>query len=234
MSLEDVIESVESREKVLTVYNATDEALVDELRDYFASQQVVVREGTASGGPTAFATLSEGDRLLTAIDLADLSTPLVGGRDLAGAFRELLEHLDGTTFTSYDPRQMVATSREIEDRAWRAGTGQLHAGFQYTSVLSGQREVYERLAQRDIDIHTYAARDGESVRLEGGTVHEADTDEIRDSWFVVFDGGDEPQNKCCLLAEERAPDTYYGFWSYDGAIVDRVVDHLTTEYPATA
>jgi DICT domain-containing protein len=234
MSLRSVIDGVESREKTLTVYDA-DETLVSALREYFASQQVVVDEGTAVGGPAGFATLSEGDRLLTAIDLDDLSTPLDGGRDLNPAFQTLLGHLDGTTFSSYDARQMVATSREIEDRAWRARAGQLHAGFQYFSALASQEAVYTRLAERDLDIHVYAAPDGAEVELpEGVTIHDESAAEITDSWFVVFDGGGTPSDKCALLAEERQPDAYYGFWTYDPTIVDDILAHLTEQYVTVA
>lgn len=229
MSLGSVIDSVESLEKTLTVYDAED-PLVTALREYFSSQQVVITEGTAVGGPAGFATLSEDDRLLTAIDLADLSTPLDGGRDLNPAFRTLLEHLDGTTFSSYDTTQMVATSREIEDRAWRAGSGQLHAGFQYFSALASQRSVYSRLAERDLDVHVYAAPDGTEVDLPNVTVHAEAVDEITDTWFVAFDGGETPSDKCALLAEERDPDAYYGFWTYDPDIVDRILGHLTEQY----
>jgi DICT domain-containing protein len=233
MSLRSVIDGVEGSEKTLTVYDA-DDALVGELREYFRSQQVVVREGTAVGGPAGFATLSVGDRLLTAIDLDDLSTPLGGGRDLNPAFRTLLGHLDGTTFTSYDTGQMVATSREIEDRAWRAGTGQLHAGFQYFTALATQQSVYADLAERDLEIHVYAAPDGTEVDLPGVTVHAESAAEITDTWFVAFDGGDTPSDKCALLAEEREQDAYYGFWTYDPDIVDDVLSHLTEQYATVA
>jgi DICT domain-containing protein len=233
MSLRSVLDSVESREKTLTVYDA-EESLATALREYFSSQQVVVREGTAVGGPAGFATLSEGDTLLTAIDLDDLSTPLSGGRDVNPAFQTLLGHLDGTTFSSYDTSQMVATSREIEDRAWRATTGQLHAGFQYFSALAGQESVYSRLAERDLDIHVYAAPDGTEVDLPKVTVHAESVDEITDTWFVAFDGGDTPSDKCALLAEERQPNAYYGFWTYDPDIVDRILGHLTEQYATVA
>ncbi|MFC5366653.1 DICT sensory domain-containing protein [Salinirubrum litoreum] len=230
MSLRSVIDGVEGSEKTLTVYDA-DDALLAELREYFGSQQVIVEEGTAVGGPVGFATLSVGDRLLTAIDLDDLSTPLGGGRDLNPAFQTLLGHLDGTTFSSYDTGQMVATSREIEDRAWRAGTGQLHAGFQYFTALATQQSVYTDLAERDLDIHVYAAPDGTEVDLPGVTVHAESVSEITDTWFVAFDGGDTPSDKCALLAEERHPDAYYGFWTYDPDIVDDILAHLTEQYP---
>jgi hypothetical protein len=233
MSLRSVIDGVEGSEKTLTVYDA-DDALVAELREYFASQQVVVKEGTAVGGPAGFATLSEDDRLLTAIDLDDLSTPFAGGDDLNAAFQTLLEHLDGTTFSSYDTGQMVATSREIEDRAWRAGAGQLHAGFQYFSALASQESVYSRLAERDLDVHVYAAPDGTEIDLSGVTVHAESVTEITDTWFVAFDGGDTPSDKCALLAEERQPDAYYGFWTYDPGIVDRILTHLTEQYVTVA
>ena len=51
--------------------------------------------------------------------------------------------------------------------------------------------------------------------------------------YVVFDDGttdDATTQKCALLAEERQPREFYGFWSYDPSTVDYIVDHLETRY----
>ena len=61
-------------------------------------------------------------------------------------------------------------------------------------------------------------------------VHAAETPEISESWFVVHDAPDE--SDCALVAEEREPNAYCGFWSYDEGIVADVLSHLRAEYGA--
>jgi DICT domain-containing protein len=53
-----------------------------------------------------------------------------------------------------------------------------------------------------------------------------DNDEIATVWFVIFDGAGQDLAKTALLAEERSPGSYYGFWTYDPVFVDRIIDHL--------
>jgi DICT domain-containing protein len=135
-------------------------------------------------------------------------------------------------FTSYDTRQMVAASREIEDRAWRLGEGSLHAGFQQLSILSDQMEVYTRLASREgLDVHAYACPDAEVPEHDTDlTIHVERSDEIAKSWFVVYDGNGVDENKCALLAEERESRAFYGFWTYDPDTVDWLIEYLEGAY----
>jgi len=127
---------------------------------------------------------------------------------------------------------MVAASREIEDLAWRLGQGTLHAGFQHLSILADQMDVYERLAsQDDLDVHAYAYPDAEVPQHDTDlTIHVERTEEIADSWFVVYDGGGVGVNKCALLAEEREPREFYGFWTYDPDTVDWIIEYLEEAY----
>jgi len=64
--------------------------------------------------------------------------------------------------------------------------------------------------------------------LGDGTVHAVETDEIAQTWFVVFDGGGNPTQKSALLAHERRPGQFYGVWTYDGVIVDLALDRFET------
>jgi len=239
MSLRDVIRDVEDRRKTLTVFNPRHgDAFVDDLRSYFERQNVVVRtEETDSGRPSDFAVLTRGDDVLTSTSadaLAEAMQSTPPGEDGLGvdasARTDVLNHLNETTFTAYDIDQMVTASREIEDRAWRVGEGRLHAGFQYVSVFDGQSEVYGNLAERPIDVHVYATPDEDPPSLAGVDVHTESADEIERSWFVVFDGGGQDEQKCALLAEERDSRAFYGFWTYDPATVDRIAGHLERRY----
>jgi DICT domain-containing protein len=234
MSLSELISGVEAHEKTLTVFNA-DRKTLETLRDQFHDRNLtVVGDETAAGQPS-FAVLSEADEFLTAAALEDvLQSPEPAEQEPgfeADAHQPILDHLDETMFTSYDTAQMVAASREIEDRAWRVGTGALHAGFQTLSVLATQMDVYTQLVEKDLDVHAYAAPEG--ALPEHGTdltIHVERAEEIRNSWFVVYDGAGVDVNKCALLAEEREPRTFYGFWTYDPDTVDWIVDHLESTY----
>ncbi|WP_254822363.1 DICT sensory domain-containing protein [Haloglomus halophilum] len=239
MSLTELISGVEDHEKRLTVFN-TDEETVEAVREQFRDRNLtVVGDRSESGRPGSFVVLSseraEGeDEFVTATSVDDvLSAPRGEGAELDSEVRHpILDHLDETMFTSYDTRQMVAASREIEDRAWRLGEGSLHAGFQQLSILSDQMEVYTRLASReDLDVHAYACPDTEVPEHDTDlTIHVERSDEIAKSWFVVYDGNGVDVNKCALLAEERESRAFYGFWTYDPDTVDWLIEYLEGAY----
>ncbi|MFB6191846.1 MAG: DICT sensory domain-containing protein [Haloarculaceae archaeon] len=243
MTLSELIAGVESHEKTLTVFNADREA-VETLRSQFADRNVsVVSERTPDGTPEAFVVLADDGAFVTAAGVSDVVGEAGGGRtgrngdrdgeeDGEYPYRPILDHLDETMFTSYDTGQMVASSREIEDRAWRLGEGALHAGFQRLSILDDQMDVYTRLASKDgLDVHAYAVPDREMLDHETDlTIHLERSEEIERSWFVVYDGGGVDVNKCALLAEERDDRQFYGFWTYDPDTVDWIVDYLETSY----
>ncbi|QLG27499.1 hypothetical protein HUG10_08010 [Halorarum halophilum] len=235
MSLRDVIDDVEGREKRLTLYDPPTESIRTELEEYFASQQVRIEVATTDSNRSGYAVLTAGDdgRVLAAVDLRRLRGLRVGRPDDGHPFAPIFEHLADTTFTSFDVGQLLAASREMEDRAWRHGVGELHAGFQNAGALRDQTEVYEGLATRDLDVHVYCAPEPSVPPLEGVTVHQEGTAEIRESWFVVYDGGGAPDSACALLAQERDPPDerrFYGVWTYDPGTVRSVLDHLTERY----
>ncbi|WP_096393576.1 DICT sensory domain-containing protein [Halorubrum trapanicum] len=246
MSLIELIAGVEAHEATLTVFNA-DPAVTDELREHFADRNVRIVDDQTASGPEEFAVLARDGEFVTAATVDDLlsrpggdgSEDTRGGGDAPGVAggggdrvgRPVLDHLDETMFTSYSREDMVAASREIEDRAWRVGDGALHAGFQTLDVLTGEADTYDLLGEKErLDVHAYAADEGEAPDVEHYTVHVGETAEIRETWFVAYDGGGYEDAKCALLAEERAPGEFYGFWSYDPETVDYIIDYLTERY----
>jgi hypothetical protein len=254
MSLIELIAGVEAREPTLTVFNA-DPAVTKELREHFADRNVRIAEERSDEGPDGYAVLSRDGEFVTAVTVEELlpgvgggaepgdDGPLGGGATGEDATAEtgtgdrrrvgepILDHLDETMFTSYSHADMVAASREIEDRAWRVGDGELHAGFQTLDVLTGEAETYDLLGGKErLDVHAYAANEGDPPDVDHYTVHVGETAEIRETWFVAYDGGGYDDAKCALLAEERAPGEFFGFWSYDPETVDYIIDYLTERY----
>ncbi len=231
MSLPDIIDEVANRRRVLTVIDPSDQSVVTELRDRLQTRNVRVEvDNDTSDHPSDHAVVSDSTtgELLATADLAGVET----GEGLG----ELAAALDSTLFTSFDIDRMMGATREVEDRAWRVGDGRLHAGFQRPAAITEQVSVYEDLTTSDLEIHAYAAPSPAVPDLDGVTLHEADTEEINESWFVVFDGGPDRLNACALLAEERGDDDerrFYGFWTYDPELVARIDRHLTTQYLPT-
>ncbi|UPM43645.1 DICT sensory domain-containing protein [Halocatena salina] len=232
MKLTELIAGVESHRKTLTVFNAP-ESEITALREHFTDRNIDVAGTRTSSGPQRYVVLSKGDEFVTA-----MSIDTVFGSDekasQSGAYRPILDHLDETTFTSYDVGQMGAASHEIEDRAWRVGSGTVYAGFGTVSALGVRIDTYERLAdKKPLSVHLYAFPDSELPAHDDVTVHLERSEEIRTTWFVAYDGDGMDSNKCALLAEEREPDAFYGFWTYDPDTVDWIVDHLVTNYTIT-
>ncbi|WP_251327879.1 DICT sensory domain-containing protein [Haloplanus pelagicus] len=236
MGLFELIAAVDAEEKTLTVFNP-EAGVATALREHFADRNLTIERTESDAGPRNYAVLSRGDDFLAAIDVSDVLEPTQGVTPdfTPETYETVLDELDETLFTSYDTERMVAASKEIEDRAWRGAAGELHAGFQTCARFASQASVYEHLADRgDLDIYVYAHPDGRE-ELDGptkATLHLSTATEIHDSWFVAYDGGGVDAMKCALLAEERRPGSFYGFWTYDPDTVDDVLDHLRTTYAA--
>src|SRR6056297_118285 len=226
MSLRRLIAEVRGREKTLTVYAPRDADVVGAVREYFASQHVAIEHARTDGEPRAVLSDDGGELAAVGADaLHELTSRDLHELGEAAPYSPLLAHLDGTTFTSYDRRQMTMASREIEDRAWRANDGQLHSGFQGLSNLRDERETYERLAAGDLEVHVYGAPDAD-LGATSFSVHGIENEEVASTWFVVFDGGGNREQSSALLAEEREDGGFYGLWTYDPELVERALGAL--------
>lgn len=143
------------------------------------------------------------------------------------AFRELVELLAGTTFVMDDRGQLLATAREIEDRALRRGRGRLYASFQSLSAFRAQVPVYERLVGRtDLRAFVFGAPDWDPPDVERVTVRTDGACDLADFWVVAFDGAGDGDAKCAMIAEETEPDEYTGVLTYDPDVVDELTAYL--------
>ena len=232
--LGDLLDAVERRRKTLTVYSAAgDEGIAEQ----FAARNATVERRPLPDGSEGFVVVHEEGEFAGSIAIEGLarllSPPLVRPWDemlVSEGYRALFEALDETLFTSFDRRQLLFTTREIEERAWRVGQGTLRVGFQRPSAMVQQIPVYERFAnETDLDIHVYGSDDWTSPEIEGVTVHTEAADEIGTFWLLAFDGGGDDDQVCGLLAEER-DEGFYGFWSYDAELVGKLLAYLERTY----
>lgn len=239
--LSGLVDEVEAAGRTLTLYNPTaPEDRLELIERYFDVTTVSVRRArTDDGTPTDFAVLHDDERFVAACDVDTLSAAV----DPTAAFAStesprpdaptLLSEIDQSTFTEYGKRRMILASRDVEKRGWRVGAPAIHVGFQEFSRLRTQLDLYRRLSDR-LTVHLYGDPDWEPS-LDGVVLHGYSTPEIRDHWFVVYESPeatDQP-GSCAILAEEREPNVYAGFWTGRRPLADRVLDRLRTEYPAT-
>lgn len=234
-SLSAIVADVTGDQRTLTLYDAENPAAVDAVERHFEVQNVEVTEASAPDGPDNFAVLHDDGEFLAAADLDNLrqavtfEAGLVGATDFEDTMvPEVLTHVSDTTFTAYGKQRMILASREIEERAWRERGGELHAGFQKLSLLRDQWDLYERIASRDVSVHVYGVPDWQPPETQWLTVHGEEVPEIRRSWFVVFEA--PGTGDCALVADEREPNEFAGFWTYDDAIVGDVLGHLRSRY----
>ncbi|WP_435364329.1 DICT sensory domain-containing protein [Haloarchaeobius sp. DYHT-AS-18] len=236
MSLSQILETMRSRRKTMTVYAS--EPIAD-LDLAFEARNVSLRyEPLPEGDQEGFIVVSDDGGYIGSVGLgavAELVSP-ESSRGLStqhrnSAFQCLLELLDDTVFRSLSKRQLLATSREIEDRAWRVGRGELHTGFQNLSAMKEQAPVYEKLGRRgDLSVHVYGLPDWMPDSMTDVWFYPVQSTEIGRYWFVVYDGGGDDLNACALLAEETAPGEFEGFWTYDPTVVADIKLHVSQRY----
>lgn len=243
-SLHDLIEHVDETGHTLTVCNHTgdDEDLAD-LRSYFDRHGVAVRTATLSttfpadvallhreSEPVSMSPVGE---VLDAIRFEGTRTDVEG--TAASVVRpDILDRVSRQQYTVENggKLRLVRISRLVETRALEVGRGTLHAGFQRLDRLRdelGTQSLYERIAATDVDVHVYG-RPGAVPNAERYTLHAGDTDELADSWFVVYDGAGDDDQMGALVSEETGPDRYTGFWTYRPELVRAAADYLRSAY----
>jgi hypothetical protein len=227
VTLDAFVDEIATRHKTVTVYAPEPTDLAARLATRNAT---VDHRRLPADGPEPFAVVRADGRFLGLLSLDTLRSflepPIPRSQDpddLSPPYRAVFELLDDTVFASLSRRQLLATSRGIEDRAWRTGRGTLHVGFQSAAAFRAQQSLYRRLAETtDLDVHVYAVTDGTPPDT-AATVHTEPVIPIGRYWFLVFDGGGDDDRKCALVAEQRAPNTYDGGWTFDPALVDRIL-----------
>lgn len=238
-TLREAFDTVEMQQQTLDVY--TDEPTVtSELQAQFSTRNVrVVSQQLSPGDGDGFIIIRDtAGQFRGALGLDQLEALLSPEihlpwelSDSGVRHADVLDFLDNTIFSSYDRRQMLAVTREIEERAWRENSGALHVGFQNSTAFTAQVPVYNRLARESsLAVRIYITDEWETEVDESIDIVAETGDEIGQFWFVLFDGGETDLNACGLLAEEQTPNNYYGFWTFDPDRLDEIITYLETTY----
>lgn len=220
---------------------ATAEA-VAELREYFETHNVEVRtaEESESTDDDTVALYRGGE--VVATDPIEAVLEYIVGETATGEFTdsdvpavvaEAETEIVGLTDASR--RRMLAGSRQIEKRAWRSRTGTIHAGFQRLSVFADHESterLYRQLARSGVEVHIYGAP-SVSIETEPGlNVHGSTSDPVTSTWFLAYKTAADPQ--AALLAQERRPDRYTGFWTFAPRLAGDVLSAIESDLLTTA
>lgn len=229
--LDRFIEDIERQRKRVTVYSSENQT---DITEQLATRNVTVeRRQLPSDRQEPFVTIHDDEEFVAAIALDDLqellTPPIVRLSHQTGktvGYPTVMDAFEETLFSSLERRQLLATSREIEDRALRTGRGTLRVSFQSLSAFESQIPVYRRLGTKtDLDIHIYGRADWTAPVLENVTYHRDRKEKLTQFWCLAFDGGDTPAQACALVARER-DGRFEGFWSYDSTLVSDILSTL--------
>mgnify|MGYP000053045223 CR=1 FL=1 len=225
-------DAIRTREKEFIVYGESEDT---DITAQFASHNVTVTHRDLPGvGLEAFLVIVEGGEFAGAIALRDLegllTPPIVrpgANEGVSRGYRALFEVVDNTLFRSMSRRELLAVTREIEDRAFRVGRGTLRVSFQRLSTFRSQVDVYRHLAgDTDLDVHVYGADDWDPPEIEGVVYHGTHDSPLERHWAIAFDGGGT-DHACALVARELS-DGYLGCWTDDPRLVEEVLATLSS------
>lgn len=250
MALDAFLDGVEAPDRTIAVLNRTEpEPLQTMLEDLFDGQEVSVSEGLNDEyDPNTVVMLEEGEvvassplqELQEAILMVNSDLFVTGTRSLERTeIPDVLDSLAGTRFTmrgypesNSEKLLLILVSRYIERRAFETKGGTLRSSFQWLSRLDderGTRRAYERVADTPVDVHVYGRPDWYPPPEFPVVVHGGYTEDFRTSWFVIHTPPeDADRDPAALLAIERSPGTWDGFWTYDDSFVDELTAYIRT------
>ena len=231
--LDSLIADIQNTDQQFTVYRSGDPP---EIEHWLATHGVTIRSRPLPPHwPSPFIEIKTNGEVVGVIGVDAIERliepPLVmpGERDgVSKGYRVLFDILEKTMFSGMSRRDLLAISREIEDRAFRVGNGTLKVSFQTFSTFRSQTEVYRTLAtETDLDIHIYAIEDWTPPAIPGITYHTDAAEQFEPYWVVAYDGGTDETQACGLVGKERSGE-FTGFWTNDSTVIEEITRTLDT------
>jgi len=250
VSLERFLDRPTESSRSLVVVNRTAvEPIQRILENLFADQDVDVDEQTHDEYDDDTVLLVEDGKVIASSPLQALEETILlvnsdlfrtGTREFEAV--ELPAVIDGLTdhlFTlrgypesNKEKLLLIVVSRQIERLAHTAGEGTLRASFQRLSRLEdeqGTREVYNTLADTDVDVHIYGRPDWVPSPNFEVTMHGGYREDFRRSWFVLYNPPPERREEydaAALVAVEQEPRQWEGFWTDRPAVVEDIARYI--------
>lgn len=227
-----LITDLRNRDHRFTIYRSGDQPDIEAwLVDHGAA---VDSRSLPPRGPEPFIEISTDGEVVGIIGIEAIEWLLEppihspGERDgISEGYRVLFDVLEKTVFSGMTRRELLAVSREIEDRAYRVGEGTLRVSFQTLSAFRSQTAVYRTLASETaLDIHVYGIDEWTPPEITGITYHTTEPERFAPYWALAFDGGAFDEQACGLVAREHANE-YTGVWTNDPALVGEISRTLT-------
>ncbi len=224
---DSLIAEVQNKDRQFTVYRSGEPT---EIEQWLATHGVTIRpRSLPPHWPKPFIEIKANDEVVGVIGVeaieALIEPPLVtpGERDgISEGYRVLFDILEKTMFSGMNRHDLLAISREIEDRAFRVGNGILKVSFQTFSTFKSQIELYRTLAtETDLDIHIYAIEDWTPPPISGITYHANAAEQFGAYWVLAYDGGTDETQSCGLVGKERSGE-FTGFWTNNSAITEEI------------
>jgi hypothetical protein len=204
----------------------------EEVRDQYTENTVVLLE---EGDVVAQSPLQA---LKDTILMVNSDLFITGTRTLERTrVPDVLNGLAGNRFTlrgypvsNTEKFLLVLISRYIEKRAFLEGDGTLRSSFQRLSRLEdeqGTKNVYERIADTDVDVHVYGQPDWTPSPEFPVVAHGGYTFDFCSSWFVVHSPPeDSRRDPAALLAIELDEGQWDGLWTYDETFVEELTEYI--------
>lgn len=185
---------------------------------------------------------SELDAVGDAVLFVNSDIYITGSRELEGvqtpdvleALTDVPFHAEGYPSKRKEKLLLIEISRHVEARAYRAGAGELHSGFQRLSRIDdeqGTYDAYDAIGASDLDAHVYGLDD--STPDQPGLSAHSGSEELGEVWFVVYvppEGVDA--RHAALVCVEAGPGEWRGFWTFDADRVRAVRDYVADAYQA--
>lgn len=140
--------------------------------------------------------------------------------DVLAGLEDVMFRLRGYPKSHKEKLLLIGVSRHIERVAWNRGRGTLRSSFQQLSRITDERgteRVYRLLADSDVDVHVYGMdEDGGVPEDIDVTVHAGESEDFRDSWFVVHIPADPAKEEpIALVAVQDELGVWDGFFTSD-------------------
>jgi hypothetical protein len=241
------------QQKQLVVVNRTEPDPIQRIFQRAFGSQISVTEASLEDAADNTVLLLDGETVLATSSLESVmqsfllinsdmyKTSLKGIEeyqlpDVLSMMDEKVLTLRGYPASNKEKLLLIAVSRYIEATALSAGNGRLDAAFQRLSRLDdefGTRQVYRRLSDSGVSVHTYGVSGRNWIRNEGLelSVHTKDTPEYRNSWFVVYTPEESGTGDAgALLAWEVDPNEWRSTWTFDPEWVHRIQGYIVENF----